>query len=205
MKTVNLPLKSFTAAAEKLGMRDVDFFRAAGIGRSSFYKVDRRGTISPLILEKTNAFLKTKGVAPIVPVSDTPDVPVEPAEPEPVAAPARARGRNVEMVPSGFIPHALQTLGISVVELARLSGVSIQTIYNWNNKGSCPLSFRAAVNGLLAEHAAGGTRQLGSVPEKQTKRRYVNGRFTLLVEEVDMSAAVSLLATHGIRVTVTKE
>jgi hypothetical protein len=188
------------AAALATGMTVKEFGTFSGVGVTMIHKLERLGRITDDMLGRINAALKSKGVAPIVPT----DAPVA-EHIEEAAPPSRQRGRNVEMVPSGFIAHAIETLGVTNQELARLAGLSAASIDNYKRNGFCPLSFRATVNGLLAEHAAGGTKQLGSVPEKAAKRRYVNGRFTLLVEETDMSAAVSLLATHGIRVTVTKE
>lgn len=109
------------------------------------------------------------------------------------------RTTRKQLVPSGFLIPAIQRLGISQGEVARLTGVSLPSITNYVKRGYCPLWFRAAVNGLMAE-AAPVERERTSVSVKS------GGAVLFRVPESFAQAAFSALgAIDGITITMTRE
>lgn len=78
-----------------------------------------------------------------------------------------------ELVPFGFMDDALKTLGLPVLQVLKLVGISDASYYKYKKTGLCPKWFRSAVNGLLAEHA--GNQAGAAVPGKRKYKTKANG------------------------------
>lgn len=75
-------------------------------------------------------------------------------------APAKKRKKHVNSgarvksdvwVPTAFIKPAVKRLNITLAELGPAVGISQSAATNYLTKGTCPMWFKKAVNGLIAE------------------------------------------------------
>lgn len=130
--------QAIRSAAKTRGISIVEFAKLAGIDHTSLYKILRTGKATELQRNRLSKIFETR---------PTPTDEVPPA----AETETRARTQRSNMVPSGFLVPAVQRLGISQTELSKLTGVTTVTIQRFLRTGFCPLWFRSAVNGLMAE------------------------------------------------------
>jgi len=84
---------------------------------------------------------------------------------------AVADGRRVRFVAKG-LTSLRKRLGLSASELARLLGVSMQSVYNWEHKKAAPR--REQVTAIVALRSIGkqeARKRLDALPNAKSKRR----------------------------------
>ncbi|MDE2107106.1 MAG: hypothetical protein KGL39_58405, partial [Patescibacteria group bacterium] len=128
------------AAMKACGEGVPTFAKGVGTAKTAIYQLLDRKHMTEDMLGRINKYLASKHVPPVQVNGHAPEALVEKPQ----------QGRK-QMVPSGFLMGSLQRLGITQSELARLTGASLNSIQVWIKRGFCPLWFRAAVNGLMAE------------------------------------------------------
>jgi len=218
------------AAMAACGEKVPTFARNMRVAKTGIYKMLTNGQITDEMLGRINKYLASKHV-PLLQVKGNGHAPAPHLEewenPLPkevrviIPADQPAKGGRKQMVPSGFLMGSLQRLGISQTELSRLTGASLNSIQHWIKTGFCPLWFRAAVNGLMAEAQEPENPKLKKLmqtpapwePRKAwQKRLHESGVLVpqedtstqplIVVPLADLGRAITLLASNGINVTV---